>query len=88
MSTKQSIRFISPEPRLALILHNRKRFLIPEEIHEYFINWISDVGATMRSREFMVSSVASYASSGIIAGLAKRLPKSGIISGLFGETKR
>ena len=82
---QQQIRFIDPQPRLALALHNRKGAILPEEIREYLLNWVADVGVVMRSRSFMVSTVASYVSSGIIAGLAGRFPKSGIISELIGR---
>ena len=88
---KKTIRFVSPEPKIANSLQNVDLRILPEELRNYLISWIQEVGTVMRSRDFMVSSVASYASSGIIAMVAKRLPKDGgigIISGLFGETKR
>lgn len=91
MSTKQPLRIISPEPRLALALANRKKILLPDEIYEYLTNWIQEVGATMRSHDFIVASMASYASSGMITVLANRLRESGrleLISGLLGFPKK
>jgi len=67
MSNK--IKFISNTPKLAIALHNRKRLIMPEELHQFLNAWIFDVGKVMRQREFLVSSLANYVSSAIIEKL-------------------
>ncbi|HDN18282.1 MAG TPA: hypothetical protein ENF41_04395 [Candidatus Bathyarchaeota archaeon] len=56
---RKRIRFISEEPKLANILKRRKPIIIPDYLYMWSVQWIEDVGRVMRSREMMVSAVAS-----------------------------
>lgn len=71
----EEIKIISPDPRIAEFLAQRKNTFIPKEVYEFGVSWIRDVGKVMRSREFLVSSVASYASYGIILALSEKFPQ-------------
>lgn len=62
---ERKLRFISPDPELAVALSKRKPLVIPQPLYEYFISWCEDVGALMRSREYMVGTVASMITSAL-----------------------
>lgn len=79
----EKLRFISPEPKLAKVLRSRKPIVMAEETYDWFVSWVEDVGTVMRSREYMVSTVAYYISYGLllfitslplIRGLINRFP--------------
>ena len=61
MSTKdvREIRFISPEPVLAKILSARKPLFMSETGYRWLLTWAADVGATIRSRDFMLNLIVS-----------------------------
>jgi len=60
MEERKKIRFISPEPRLALALRRIPPIIAPE-IKDWWNSWLEDVGRVMRSRDMMVANVASMA---------------------------
>jgi len=52
-------RLISPEPRLAARLRERKPLIVPETIYDWAVGWVEDVGTIMRSRATIASVIAS-----------------------------
>ena len=91
MSKREKIRLISPEPRLAFLLRAREPKFIPREGWDWSIDWVRDVGAVMRDRGFIASTVASFASYGILLAVAELFPisrKLGIISRAMGIAER
>ena len=72
----KEIRFIKPEPVIALRLEKRKPLIIPEAYYRWAVGWIKDVGTVLRSREMMVYTVASavqYAGITLAVSILKRL---------------
>jgi hypothetical protein len=63
----REIRFISPEPRLALRLRERRPAIIPQDYYDWGTQWVSDVGSIMRTRSYMAGTVALYISYALIA---------------------
>ena len=72
--TQEKIRFLSPEPKLAIILAEREPKILPEDVYAYLIEWIQDVGSTMRTREYMVSMLSAYTSLLGASALLRILP--------------
>jgi len=58
--TERKLRFIKEEPWIAQILR-QLRFIgvVPEDLRNWFWDWVEDVGRVVRSREYMVSCIAS-----------------------------
>jgi len=52
-------RLIASEPRLARILEQINLGILPEDVRDWAIGWVRDVGTLLRSREMMVGFVAS-----------------------------
>ena len=71
MERGRKIRFISEEPKLGTWLKTRKPIVLPQDIYDWATDWVHDVGAVMRSREMMVSTVASAAYYVILMGLVR-----------------
>lgn len=67
---REKLRFISPEPKLAMVLRRRRPKLLPEDLYDYTVSWVEDLGTYMRSREYMVSTLASYISYALLLGVA------------------
>lgn len=83
----KDLKFLSPEPRLAIALSKREKILLPKEVYDYVVEWIMEVGTLMRTREYMVGFVASATSTGILLLLSRYLPMTrrlGIISESLG----
>lgn len=55
----KEIRIISPEPVLALAFRKQKPIILPQDWKDYITKWGEDIGRAMRSREYMVGSIAS-----------------------------
>lgn len=55
----EGIRLLSPTPKVAEILLNRKPILIPQVWYDWAIGWLYDIGKTLRSRDMMVSFITS-----------------------------
>jgi len=73
------VRFIRDEPWIARTLRNfRPLDIIPKDIHDWFWDWVEDVGAAMRSREMMVSFVASAGYYAIAMGMLTVLESLGV----------
>jgi hypothetical protein len=54
------LRFIREEPWIARTLRTiRPLGIVPKDIHDWFWDWVEDVGAALRSREAMVSFAVS-----------------------------
>jgi len=70
----EQIRFISPEPKLALILAKREKTILSKELYDYAVGWIADVGTIMRSREYMASMLAFYSTMLGTSALLRLLP--------------
>lgn len=69
------IRFVNPDPRLAQFLSERGSTVLPEEVHEWMVEWIADVGTIVRSRAFMAYTVASVFSGTVL----RFIPMPGIL---------
>jgi len=67
-------RFISPEPKLARLLRQREPRILPRELWDWGVDWVEDVGSVMRSRGYMVSTVAFYAGLGLSSFFLRLLP--------------
>lgn len=89
--TEEMRRFISPEPRLALLLRKREPKLISREGWDWSIDWVQDIGIVMRDRGFIAYTVASTASYGILILVSELFPVSrrlGILSKALGIAER
>jgi len=85
---EQRIRLVSPEPRLAQFLKQRKVILFPE-LNNYVTKWIEDVGVTLRSHDYHVGFMASSFTHGSLMFLSRTFPiltKFGIVSEALGLT--
>lgn len=74
MAERKKIRFISPEPRLSIRLRERRPAIIPEDLYNYGVDWVEDVGMIMRSRSYMAGTIASYIGYGAMLLLFSFLP--------------
>jgi len=74
LEERRELRFISPEPKLALLMREWKPLVIPQALYDWAVGWVEDVGRTMRSREYMVGAVASTAYTGLIVGVFRLAP--------------
>jgi hypothetical protein len=75
------LRFIRDEPWIARTLRTfRPLNVIPEDLHEWFWDWVEDVGTVMRSREMMVTTVASMAYYAILMSALSMLEVFGVKS--------
>ncbi|MCW4048246.1 MAG: hypothetical protein NWE89_00785 [Candidatus Bathyarchaeota archaeon] len=74
MEKRETLRLISPNPRLAIILAEREPRVISKEINDWAIQWVADVGSIMRSREFLAYTAALYGSMGLMSGLLRLIP--------------
>lgn len=84
---ERKFQLISDEPRLATLLRTRRRMIVPEDIYNWGVDWVEDVGAVMRSRSYKVGFVASSASYAILRLVARVFPattKLGIVSEALG----
>jgi hypothetical protein len=60
LAERRKLRFIREEPWIARTLREiRVTRLVPSDLRDWFWDWVEDVGTVMRSREMMVSFVAS-----------------------------
>lgn len=87
MSEREKIRIISPEPKLALLLRERKPMLIHRDNWDWTVDWVQDIGIVMRDRGFIAYTVASTASYGILILVSELFPvsrKLGILSKALG----
>lgn len=87
MEAGSKLRFVKEDPWIAKTLRQyRPAKVLPADLHEWFWDWIEDVGTMMRSREMMVSYVASLIYSllelGILGALTTLFPDT-IISKLI-----
>ena len=64
---EKQLRFINPEPRLALLLGAREPKALPRPLYAWSVQWMADVGSIMRSREYMAYTGALYGTM-IVAG--------------------
>lgn len=69
------IRFINPDPKLALFLAERGNTLLSEEAYEWVVEWTYDVGSVLRSRSFMAYTIASVFSGTVL----RFIPMPGIL---------
>ncbi|GAH83729.1 unnamed protein product [marine sediment metagenome] len=74
MAEEKPLRFVSPDPVLALILAKREPKVIPKELNDWAIRWVADVGIIMRSRDYMAYTFALYGGMGIMSSLLRRIP--------------
>jgi len=88
---EEKFRLISPEPRLAFLLRERKPKLLPRESWDWTIDWVQDVGIVMRDRGFITYTIASTAGYGILILVSELFPVSrrmGILSKALGIAER
>lgn len=74
MSEEKPLRFVSPEPILALILAKREPKVIPRELNDWAIRWVADIGLIMRSREYMAYTAALYGGMGLMSAFLGLIP--------------
>lgn len=82
MEERRKIRFIREEPIIAMTLRQYYFGVLPKDLHDWFWDWVQDVGAAMRSREYMVGMVASVAYY-VLFILAIKLLKIEEVGGIF-----
>lgn len=75
-------KVISPEPKLAQILHKRDPLILPEETYHWIVDWIEDVGSVMRSREYKVSFMANALTYFTLSRMFKPFPMISEVLGL------
>lgn len=56
---ERKFRLIREEPVLGLRLKARTPIILPKNLYDWATDWVHDVGAYMRTREFLVSAIAS-----------------------------
>ena len=84
---ERKFSFISSEPRLAKILHERTPIIVPDELYHWLVYWVQDVGVVLRSRENRVGLIASAVTRLFTLSMAKAIPETanfGIISEALG----
>ena len=54
----QPFRLIDANPIVAKILSKRESTIIPKRIYNWGVEWIAEVGAIIRSRNFIASNLA------------------------------
>jgi len=74
MTEEKPLRFISPNPVLALILAKREPKVIPKELNDWAIQWVADIGMIMRSRDYMAYTAALYGGMGMMSALLRLIP--------------
>ncbi|GAH73220.1 unnamed protein product, partial [marine sediment metagenome] len=74
MSEEKPLRFVSPNPILALILAKREPKVIPRELNDWAIQWVADIGLIMRSREYMAYTAALYGGMGLMSAFLGLIP--------------
>jgi len=89
MPEEEKLRFIREEPWIARTLRKfRPLRVVPKEIHDWLFDWAEDVGRVMRSREMMVSFVASMGYYAIAVGLISLLESIGLVPKVVERVKR
>jgi len=82
------LRFIKEEPWISQILRTfRPIGIIPEDLHNWFWDWVQDVGAAMRSRDMMVGFAVSVGYYAIAMGLFTLLESVGVTHGVVKRLK-
>ena len=66
MAERPKLRLLREEPVVALRLRERRPAIIPEDLYDWAIDWVSDIGKIMRSRSYMAGSLALYISYGLV----------------------
>lgn len=87
MSSRERTGFISAEPKLAHLLRAREPKILSTETYCFIVDYVGDVGAVMRSREYKVSMLATGATYALLIGATKLFPvlsKFGVLSEAFG----
>lgn len=88
---KSRTQFISPQPRLAILLRAREPRVFSRGVWDWSVDWVQDVGSILRDRGFITYSMASFASYGVLLVVAELFPatrKFGIISKAMGIAER
>ena len=67
------VRFVDPSLRLAQFLAERGSEVFPDEVREWVMEWIADVGIIMRSRSFIAYTIASLVSGAVLDVVPKIL---------------
>lgn len=71
----EKIRFLDPNPRLAMILREQGPIILPKKVWKWSVDWVQDIGTIIRSRDYW-----AYVGAQVVTGtLAKSL---GAIGGL------
>jgi hypothetical protein len=73
-SNPEQIRIISPEPKIGLMLLERKPLIIPEPLNRWAAEWVRDVGAILRDRNTMAGTVAGLIQWAFILGIISLVP--------------
>jgi len=83
LSEEKPLRFISPEPQLALLLIKREPKIMPRDLNDWAIQWVADVGSIMRSRDYMAYTFALYGGMGIMSSLLRLIPDVALLDKLL-----
>ncbi len=85
---KERLKFIREEPWIARTLRTiRPLRIIPEDLHNWLFDWIEDIGLVMRSREMMVSFLASLGYYVVLLSLLSTMEATGVAPGLIKRVK-
>ena len=86
---EKKLRFIREEPWIARTFRTfRPVGIVPEDLHNWLWDWVEDVGAAMRSREMMVSFIASTGYYAIGISLLSVLENLGLVPSIARLIKR
>jgi hypothetical protein len=89
MAERKKLRFIREEPWIARTFRTfRPVGIVPEDLHNWLWDWVEDVGAAMRSREMMVSFMASIGYYAIGISLLSVLENLGLVPSIARLIKR
>jgi len=83
LSEEKPLRFISPEPQLALLLIKREPKILPRDLHDWSVQWVADIGSIMRSRDYMAYTFALYGGMGIMSSLLRLIPDVALLDGFL-----
>lgn len=67
MAERPKFRLLREEPVVALRLRERRPTIIPEDLYNWAIDWVSDIGKIMRSRSYMAGTLAHFVSIALIS---------------------
>lgn len=67
-------KLINPEPVFAMWIRKQKPLALSDEMREWAVDWIGDVGIELRSRPMLVSMVANAVYVALASGILRLAP--------------